>query len=483
MFIGMMFIFVLCFTMVSAMEETEVLFFVSEDTIYALDIDSQDYLLNYEDSDVSGLTVGETHLFYESNDYIKALSIGSGDISWTYFPDDIDGTYYFDGIFYFWITFSSSSESKVYALDEQTGNLLFSVDDYCSSLVVFDEVLYCVDTLISSEGSYPYSVSLYDRLTGDLIYNYILGEDISPPVTSVFVYDDVMYLESGLESVRAVDLSDYSTLWEFDPSSQSGNFQTPFVYDDVLYAKSGSRIYSLDLDDGAENWYYSTVTTGISSVVDWVFVDDSLIVLDASETLDYVNLDTGVVEFTESLEDYSDWRGVSPLIAYEDEILFANDEFIYSAYIQEDVVIDTIFEATSDIEEETFSMGDYYFCSDSSDCSEDSYCDSGLCVEGSCSEELGECQIELEECLSESASTPYECYSDDQCIKIQTCEEGFCVANVGKKLPFMFAPGEEISSNWVYWSIAGVVLVLVLIGAVFYFTRPKKAKKGRKKRK
>ena len=147
--------------------------------------------------------------------------------------------------------FVGSYDKNIYALDRDTGMLLWSFPTggwVTSSPTVVGDVVY--------SGSLDDKLYAIDAVTGTEIWNASFGE--SPSVySSPAVSGGVLYVSGGDLTLYALDTSDGREIWNFttgNPISPS-----PAIVDGILYVATGDmNIYALDASTGAEVWHYAT---------------------------------------------------------------------------------------------------------------------------------------------------------------------------------------------------------------------------------
>ena len=158
------------------------------------------------------------------------------------------------------MVYAGSDDHHVYALDAETGELLWRFETrgaIRSSPTVTDRAVYV--------GSNDHHVYALDRETGELLWRYDTGNwgQYSPPVRNGIVY--VAAMSDGDRRVHALDGASEDVLWvaetsyplddELAPAVMSGKVYAPTGSGElhVLDASTGELLWSLDVSMGADS--------------------------------------------------------------------------------------------------------------------------------------------------------------------------------------------------------------------------------------
>ena len=148
------------------------------------------------------------------------------------------------------MVYAGSDDNRVYALDAETGELLWSFetqDVIRSSPTVTDGAVY-----VGSNDNHVYAL---DRETGELLWRYDTGDWVqySPPVRDGVVY--VAAMSEGDRRIHALDEASGDVLWVAETSYPFDDELAPAVENGKVYAPSGSgELHVLDASTGELLW-------------------------------------------------------------------------------------------------------------------------------------------------------------------------------------------------------------------------------------
>ena len=148
------------------------------------------------------------------------------------------------------MVYAGSDDNRVYALDAETGELLWSFetqDVIRSSPTVTVGAVY-----VGSNDNHVYAL---DRETGELLWRYDTGDWVqySPPVRDGVVY--VAAMSEGDRRIHALDEASGDVLWVAETSYPFDDELAPAVENGKVYAPSGSgELHVLDASTGELLW-------------------------------------------------------------------------------------------------------------------------------------------------------------------------------------------------------------------------------------
>ena len=149
-------------------------------------------------------------------------------------------------------TFHDNSETPLYALDANTGSIIWENSDsyegyWDSSPVLVDSVIY-----IGGENGKVFAI---DAITGITIWEKIISPGSINPTLAY--HDNRLYF--GFGNYYCLDASTGNTIWSV-PGQQHGSsgIADGIVFYGEEYNPDGARVIALDCDSGAELWSYQT---------------------------------------------------------------------------------------------------------------------------------------------------------------------------------------------------------------------------------
>ena len=148
------------------------------------------------------------------------------------------------------MVYAGSDDNRVYALDAETGELLWSFetqDVIRSSPTVTVGAVY-----VGSNDNHVYAL---DRETGELLWRYDTGDWVqySPPVRDGVVY--VAAMSEGDRRIHALDGASGDVLWAAATSYPFDDELAPAIENGKVYAPSGSgELHVLDASTGELLW-------------------------------------------------------------------------------------------------------------------------------------------------------------------------------------------------------------------------------------
>ncbi|MCS7131949.1 MAG: PQQ-binding-like beta-propeller repeat protein, partial [Hadesarchaea archaeon] len=145
--------------------------------------------------------------------------------------------------------FIGSYDNRVYALDEDTGKLIWSFKTgghvYSSPAVANGKVFI---------GSYDNRVYALDEDTGKLVWSFKTGSTIS---SSPAVWEGKLYVGSYDGKLYCLDAENGRLLWSYQTGSAIHS--SPAVADGkVIFGSFDRNVYCLDAEKGILLWRYST---------------------------------------------------------------------------------------------------------------------------------------------------------------------------------------------------------------------------------
>jgi outer membrane protein assembly factor BamB len=176
------------------------------------------------------------------------------------------------------MVYFGSFDDAVYAVNASTGHLVwtFATGDYAnSSPSVVDDVVY-----VGSSDGHVYA---FDSATGMLAWKFNCNYDVS---ASPAVVDGVVYVPSYDGNVFALDALSGDLIWNHTTTTLGGFDASPSIGYDLVYISTKNGLYALNVENGAEVWFFDGGLIQASPAVagELVYVggkDNMLYVLDA----------------------------------------------------------------------------------------------------------------------------------------------------------------------------------------------------------
>lgn len=149
-----------------------------------------------------------------------------------------------DGVIY-----TGGSDGEIYALNAQTGDLLWSGGDFEAT-----ETATAISGDVLIGGGQNNTVKALNRSNGDVLWTFHAGTFVfAPPV----IVDDVVYIAT-YEKLYALSLDTGKQIWDAPLGSQMNFVGTPAVEGDTVYINVGPLLVALDRSNGDERWRVET---------------------------------------------------------------------------------------------------------------------------------------------------------------------------------------------------------------------------------
>ncbi len=298
--------------------------YFSNSDIVALDMETGQPLplsLSYRASD--DITIDEQNLYYSSSTggthYIVASNRHTGETVWVYemFSSMSSAPTLVNDIIY-----ALSSDKNIYALNKNTGDLLWKyltgAPFIYQTSAISNNVLYAKN---QDEALYA-----LDAMTGELKWSYPLD---SFAFTSPVLHGNlVIFVDSY--SIKALSTVSGTLAWEFEPQvSTQLAFGSSAIYSDTVYANANHRIFALDVETGDLVWQKqmeADIRYSISVVNGVLFMgsdDNKIYALDAANGNELWSYQTGFYVRTH------------PAIAGGKVIVASRDKKLYAFELQE----------------------------------------------------------------------------------------------------------------------------------------------------
>jgi len=211
----------------------------------------------------TGLTVVGDVLYAADLTQIQALNAADADSLWA-FPEDPEE----DGRGTFYVTpavdedhviaasqmppagFLGQPRNVVWALDRDTGSLLWHFDDAASQYVEGGAIGGGVFVIGNSDGN----VYALDVESGDLKWTFETGHRVW---ATPLIVSDTVYVGSMDRHLYALDLADGRVRWDFP--TQGAFAGTPALRNGMLYVGAfDNRLYAIDAETGTEVWRFES---------------------------------------------------------------------------------------------------------------------------------------------------------------------------------------------------------------------------------
>jgi len=210
-----------------------------------------------------------------------------------------------------------SSDGKVYALDITYGDEKWISDPLGDKLwttpMVKDEAIY-----VSTFDGHIYALSAEDGNLLPWVFEAEIGF-----VSSLVLYEDIVFVGSFDSKLCAIRIGDDKPLWEF----LGGNWfwAAPVVNDGIVYAGClDGKVYALDAERGKELWEFDAEGRIVSSPI---LVNDSLVVATEPGNVFVINPKTGSGERLTNPDDSQ--NGKSLIDARIQSSLCVLDSIVY----------------------------------------------------------------------------------------------------------------------------------------------------------
>jgi outer membrane protein assembly factor BamB len=245
------------------------------------------------------------------NGVIYSLDPENGVVNWT--SEDTGGRFIASPLVTDVGIFAPSANNNVYALDHN-GNQLwapFETEDPIWAQPSTDEGCDCI--YVASMDHHVYAINAQ---TGALLWK---TEDLGGPVvSSPTVFDDIMVVGTFANEVLAIDLTSKTVKWRFE--TEDWAWASPIVDEEQVYASDiGGNFYALDRETGEQNWQ---IEPG-GKIVTAPLIAFDTIYFGTSEGL-FIGLDKeGEIQQNITLENGKLYSGIA---ASEDLLLVAPSE-------------------------------------------------------------------------------------------------------------------------------------------------------------
>jgi len=159
-------------------------------------------------------------------------------------------------------TFNNNDEAPLYALDANTGSVIWENTDSYEGY--WDSSPIVVDSIIYINGNDGHSRAI-DAVTGNTIWDQQFS---SSQITATPAYHDnrLFFASEGWGNYYCLDAGTGSTIWAV-PGWQHGSsgIADGIVFYGETYNEEGASVFALDIETGNEIWSYQTGGTYIQS--------------------------------------------------------------------------------------------------------------------------------------------------------------------------------------------------------------------------
>ena len=244
----------------------------------------------------TGLTVAGDTLYAADLEQAVALGAADGENLWA-FPEDPTG----DGRGVFYVTpavddeyvivashipatgFLSQPRNVIWALDRDTGNLLWSFDGAVGQYIEGGAIGDDLFVIGNSDGN----VYALNAESGAQRWMFETGHRVW---ATPLIISDTVYIGSMDRHLYALNLSDGKVRWDFHAGGAFAGM--PTLRDDTLYIGAfDDRLYAIDASAGTERWHFASENWFWGSPVVY---DDIVYTADAAGNVYAVDADTGV---------------------------------------------------------------------------------------------------------------------------------------------------------------------------------------------
>lgn len=145
-----------------------------------------------------------------------------------------------DGIIY-----TGGSDGKFYALDAQTGKLLWSAEDFDATETA--SAIAGNTIIVAGQNK---SVKALDRSNGKTIWSFTVSTFVfAPPL----IVDDSVYITT-YEKFYALDLKTGKLDWDVPTGNQMAFVSAPASQGDSIYVSVGTALIAFDRSNGKQRW-------------------------------------------------------------------------------------------------------------------------------------------------------------------------------------------------------------------------------------
>ena len=210
----------------------------------------------------TGMAIAEEKLYASDLEQLQVLNITDGEPAWAFPKDpkaDNRGAFYatpaVDGR-YVMVTshkastgFLSQTEDVVWALDYDTGELLWHFDGASGQYIEGGALSEGLFVAGNSDGN----VYALDVESGDLKWVFETGHRVW---ATPLIVSDTVYIGSMDHHLYALSLSDGEVRWDFQAQGAFGS--QPMLRDDTLYVGAfDDYLYAVDAHTGTERWRFA----------------------------------------------------------------------------------------------------------------------------------------------------------------------------------------------------------------------------------